>query len=132
MLKLSRRVEYGLIAVRHIALQHGGVCAAREIAQQNGIPYDLLSKVLQSLTRAGIIVSQQGMRGGYQLAHRPENISVSAVIRAIEGTETALMPCAEGTDLCELEKLCNIKSPLQLIQAKIEHVFSTMTVAEIA
>ncbi len=132
MLKLSRRVEYGLIAVQHMARVQGGVCAAREIAQQNNIPYDLLSKVLQSLVRAGIIVSQQGMRGGYQLALQPERITVSSVIRAIEGGEPALMPCAEGIDQCELEKLCNIKNPLQRIQAKIDQVFSTMTVAEIS
>ena len=96
------------------------------------MPYDLVAKVLQSLTRSGVIVSQQGINGGYVLARAAAAISIRSIITAIEGTDPALMPCVEGVEECELESLCNIKNPLMKIQSRITEVFDTMTVAEIA
>ena len=133
MLKLSRRVEYGIMAVQHIARAQGScVCTAKEISAAQHIPYELVAKVLQSLTRGGIIVSQQGVNGGYALARRADAISIYSIITAIEGNDPALMPCVEGVDECELEQLCNIKNPLMRIQSKISGVFQAMTVAEIS
>lgn len=133
MLKLSRRVEYGLMAVQHIAhAQPGAVSTAKEIAKAYNIPYELVAKVLQRLAKAGIIVSQQGVYGGYTLAKRSDEITIFSVIRAIEGADPALMPCAETAEGCELEKLCEIKNPLMKIQSRIVNMFSSMTLSEIA
>ena len=134
MLKLSRRVEYGLMAVQHIAHKPAGdVSTAKEIANTYNIPYELVAKVLQRLSRSGIIVSQQGIYGGYTLAKRSEEISIFSVIRAIEGTDPALMPCVEtnASEGCEFEKLCEIKNPLLKIQSRLIDMFSSMTVSEI-
>ena len=78
MIRLSKKVEYGLIAIRHIATKPlGEIVTAKEIAETYGIPYELLSKVLQKLTKSGLISSHQGMRGGYALARPPVEIPVS-------------------------------------------------------
>lgn len=137
MLKLSRRVEYGLMAVQHIAHKPpGDITTAREIAKTYDIPYELVAKVLQKLSRAGIAISIQGVNGGYTLAKPAEEIPVIAILRAIEGSEPALVPCVEtgGEEVhtsCEFEKMCEIKTPMMKIQSRLVNMFSTMRVSEI-
>jgi Rrf2 family protein len=131
MVRLSKRAEYGLIAIRHIAA-HREVLTAKEIATLYGIPYDLLAKVLQAMARNGLLVSHQGVRGGYTLARPASEIAVSAIIHAIEGTVPAIAQCmAEGAESCTVFTVCTIKSPLGKVQANIERAFSEMTLAEI-
>ena len=133
MIRLSKRVEYGLIAIRHIATKPAGeLVTAKEIADTYGIPYELLSKVLQKLTKSGLISSHQGMRGGYALARAPAEIPVSLIISAIEGTRQAIVQClSEGPQTCTVFTVCTIKSPLTKVQANIERAFSTMNLSEI-
>jgi Rrf2 family protein len=133
MIRLSKRVEYGLIAIRHIATKPAGeIVTAKEIADTYGIPYELLSKVLQKLTKSGLISSHQGMRGGYALARAPAEIPVSLIISAIEGTRQAIVQClSEGPQTCTVFTVCTIKSPLTKVQANIERAFSTMNLSEI-
>jgi Rrf2 family protein len=133
MVRLSKKVEYGLIAIRHIATRSvGEVVTAKEIADVYGIPFDLLAKVLQRLTKMQLIVSHQGMRGGYSLAKNPVDIPVAMIIHAIEGTTPMIAQCmADGPDSCTVFTACTIKSPLTKVQANIERAFSSMTLAEI-
>jgi Rrf2 family protein len=134
MVRLSKRVEYGLIAIRHIATrQYGEIVTAKEIAECYKIPYELLAKVLQKLTKAGLITSHQGVRGGYTLAKKPSEIPVSHVIHAIEGTRPVIAECLsdETRDVCTVFSVCTIKSPLAKVQANIESAFNAMTVSEI-
>jgi Rrf2 family protein len=134
MVRLSKRVEYGLIAIRHIAATHfGEIVTAKEIAETYRIPYELLAKVLQKLTKAGLIASHQGVRGGYTLAKKAGDIPVSHVIHAIEGTRPVIAEClAEGSgECCTVFSVCTIKFPLSKVQANIELAFNTMTVSEI-
>ncbi|HEX5315019.1 MAG TPA: Rrf2 family transcriptional regulator, partial [Candidatus Kapabacteria bacterium] len=76
MLRLSKRVEYGLVALQQLA-KRGTVLTAREIADENGISYDLVAKIMQDLKRDGMIYSHQGVRGGYGLMLAPQQISVT-------------------------------------------------------
>ena len=133
MVRLSKKAEYGLIAIRHIAAQPGrGLVTAKEIADIYRIPYDLLAKVLQKLTKAGLIISTQGVRGGYALAGNPAEIRVSTIINAIEGVTPMIAQCmAEGPDSCIVFTTCTIKSPLTKVQANIDRAFSSMTLSEI-
>jgi len=133
VVRLSKKVEYGLIAIRYIALQsNGDVVTAKEIADKHRISYELVAKVLQRLARAGLVASQQGVRGGYTLAKNPNEISISMIINAIEGNLPAIAQCmAEGPESCEVFRNCTIKLPLTKVQANIEQAFSSMTLAQI-
>ncbi len=71
MFRLSKKSDYGLIALKHLAQHHDESVSAREIAAQYHIPAELLAKVLQKLARKGLLVSQQGINGGYVLARAP-------------------------------------------------------------
>ncbi len=72
MLKLTKKADYGLIAMRHLA-QHAdlGACSAKDLAEMYSIPQEALAKILQRLTKAGLLVSQYGTNGGYTLARDP-------------------------------------------------------------
>ncbi len=133
MLQLSKKVEYGLIALRHMALkQRGQVFTAKEIALEYDLPYELLAKILQKLTRANIVVSTQGVRGGYALAQRPEEIQVSHVIRTIEEEKPMIAECyAEGTDTCSIFDACTIRKPLGKVQRNLDSLLQNMTIQEI-
>jgi len=133
MFKLSKKVEYGLIAVKHIA-EVGRVkpCSAKEISQEYDIPYELLSKILQKLKREKILLSIQGINGGYKLSRRPEKISLSAVMTAIEGS-SLFLECGHHQDpaTCKIYRTCSINKPLQKIQKGITHFFDTTKLSEI-
>lgn len=133
MVRLSKKVEYGLIAIRHIATRpYGELVTAKEIADAYGVPYELLAKVLQRLAKAGLILSVHGVRGGYTLARKPEEIPVSSIINAIEGARPVIAQClSDGPDSCDVFALCTIKSPLTRVQANIERAFNSMMLSEI-
>ncbi len=134
MLRLSKKVEYGIIAIRHIAAQHmhGTVTTAKEIADTYDISYELLAKVLQRLAKKGLISSYQGVHGGYTLARNANSISISSIINAIEGFSPAIAQCISGnSEKCEIFESCTIKNPLGKIQHNITEAFEKMMLSEI-
>jgi len=133
MVRLSKKVEYGLIAIRHVAARtNGDIVTARDIADAYGISYELLAKVLQRMAKAGLIISHQGVYGGYSLAKNPSEITVSMIINVIEGNVPMIAQCmVEGPTSCGVFDVCTIKSPLHKVQANIERAFESMTLAEI-
>ena len=133
MLKLSKKIEYGLIAIRHIAIngQHS-VVTAKEIADKNLLSFELLSKVLQMLVKSKIISSTQGMHGGYNLIMKPDEISLLNVIQAIDGTAQGIVDCiASGIDSCSIQNTCTIKSPLIKVQQNLNEQFYSMKISQI-
>ena len=133
MVRLSKKVEYGLIALRHMAARpFQEIVTTKEVADRYGIPYDLLAKVLQRLGKAGLVSSHQGVRGGYALAREPSAIPVSEIIQAIEGSVPMITQClSQGPTSCDVFDVCTIKSPLTKVQANIDRAFHNMTLSEI-
>jgi Rrf2 family protein len=133
MLQLSKKVEYALIALRHMAMNsHGQVFTAKEIAAKYNISYELLAKILQKLTKSGIVVSTQGMRGGYALAKRPDQIQVSYVINVIEEEKATIAECyAEGGENCSLFDACTIRKPLGKMQHNLNALLDKTTLEQI-
>ncbi|MBD3403975.1 Rrf2 family transcriptional regulator [candidate division GN15 bacterium] len=95
-MQLSRKADYALRAVRHIStLPKGKLGSINSIAEAESIPREFLAKILKDLTRSGILVSYQGVTGGYRLSRIPKEISFLDVIEAIEGP-IHLNLCTEG------------------------------------
>ncbi len=127
MLKLTKKTDYGLIAMRHLAEHHDlGACSAKDLAEMYGIPQEALAKILQKLVKSQLLVSQQGTNGGYLLARGPQEISALEVIRAIEGP-LFLTSCSTGKTDCEQVDRCNIREPLRKVSRTIEEVLSRLT-----
>lgn len=133
MLRLSKKADYALIALKHLAQKCSGAqsTSAREIAEQYDIPIELLAKVLQRLVRTGLLVSTQGTRGGYALSRPPNSISVADVIQAIDGPFTVTACSTDKTD-CEQYDKCSIRDPLWQIRERIAAALGTVTLSEMA
>src|SRR5687767_11535736 len=133
MLRLSKKTDYALIAMKHLALNQGGApsVSAREIAEQYDIPLELMAKVLQRLARSGLLVSTQGTRGGYTLRRPSDSISVADVIQAIDGPFT-VTACSTDDHACEQFEKCNVRDPLWRLRERIVQAMGTVSVAELA
>ncbi|TDJ66854.1 MAG: Rrf2 family transcriptional regulator [Planctomycetota bacterium] len=135
MLQLTKRTEYGLIALIHLADRDGDVVSVREIGEQYPVPLRLLAEVLKDLLGAGMLESQRGAAGGYRLARPAEQITLGEVVAALEG-EPALTSCqvpgAELSGECEVKPVCPIRSPLQRIRLGIWNLFQNTTVRSLA
>ena len=132
MLRLSKKADYALIAMKHLALRGDrGSSSAREIAALYDIPIELMAKVLQRLVRRGLLVSQQGTRGGYHLSRAPIQITVADVIQAIEGPVT-VTACSTDDGQCEQFSKCNVRDPLYRVRERILAALGECTIAELA
>jgi len=133
MLRLSKKADYALIAMKHLALRGDrGSSSAREIASLYDIPIELMAKVLQRLVRRGLLASHQGTRGGYQLARVPTQISVADVIQAIEGPVTVTACSTDEGQQCEQFSKCNVRDPLWRVRERILSALGECTIAELA
>ena len=132
MLRLSKKADYALIAMKHLALRSDrGSSSAREIAELYDIPIELMAKVLQRLVRRRLLVSQQGTHGGYQLARGPGQISVADVIQAIDGPVT-VTACSIDDERCDQFAKCNVRDPLWRVRERILTALGACTIAELA
>jgi Rrf2 family protein len=132
MLRLSKKADYALIAMKHLAQRDAGPSSsAREIAEHYDIPIELMAKVLQRLVRTGLLASTQGTRGGYMLGRPSSSISVVDVIEAIDGPITVTACSNENSD-CEQYRKCSIRDPLWQIKERIVEALGRVTIAEMA
>ena len=131
MLRFTKRADYGLMAIHHIAVhEDGGAVSAKRIADEFHIPSELLAKILQRLAKKRLITSHNGPKGGYVLARRATEISVGDVVRALEGP-IHIVSCLEASSDCPQMARCSLRRPVQKIQAAISQVLDTMSLAEL-
>ena len=130
MLRLSKKSDYALMAMKHLAMRQDAACSAREIAEAYEIPLELLAKVLQRLVRARLLVSVQGTRGGYRLGRPAPSIPVADVIQAVDGPVT-VTACSPDDHRCEQYSKCSIRDPLWKIRGRILDALTTVTVADL-
>jgi FeS assembly SUF system regulator len=130
MLKLSKKADYGLIAVKHLAA-HGtdGSCSASEIASACGISGPLMAKVLQRLAKCGLIISRHGSGGGYQLARDPREMSAFEVIDAIDGP-LVITSCVTIRGECEQATTCTVREPLRRVNDSILQILKAVTISQ--
>jgi FeS assembly SUF system regulator len=130
VLKLTKKADYGLIAMRHLAGRpRTAACSAKDVAEAYGLPQEALAKILQRLVRAKLLVSQQGAGGGYALARDARNISALEVIHAIEGP-LFMTSCSAHQGDCEQSRKCTVREPLRKVSEKIQQVLMRMKIAD--
>jgi Rrf2 family protein len=131
MLKFNKKTEYAIIAVMDMAIAtNGDLVTAKDLSQKYNLPRELLGKVLQGLARDGLIVSQQGVKGGYRLALAPDKIDFNLIIKATEGP-IHLVDCGVNDDCgCNQLDYCNIKTPMEFIQLELTNFFKSITLKD--
>jgi Rrf2 family protein len=132
MMKLSKKADYGLIALKHLAI-HGGVgsCSASDIADLYKMSTPLMAKVLQRLAKEGIVVARHGSSGGYTLARPATDISALDVIRAIEGP-LFITSCMTSRGACDVATTCSIREPLRRVNDSILDVLAKVTISQMS
>ena len=132
MLKLTKKADYGLIALKHLAVAGAkdATVSAKEIADAYRIPVPLLAKVLQKMAKAGFLKSEHGTNGGYRLKRDPGTISALEVIRAIDGP-IILTHCFTG-DECGQSDRCTVREPLRKVHEGILRLLASITISDMA
>ena len=130
MLKITRKVEYALIALRHMQLKESEeLTSTKEIATRYGVPQQLLAKTLQHMARDGIIEAVQGPTGGYRVATNLDQISMKDFFEKLEGP-LGMMDCYFDSECIQIGA-CNIRVPIQRINDNMRNLFSQMSVQEV-
>jgi Rrf2 family protein len=138
MLRLTKKADYGLMALKYLAEQTGpgmngdasAAQSAKDIAEAYHIPAQLLAKILQTLAKAGLLVSHAGTNGGYALARPAYEITAFEVIRAIDGP-LFITSCITIHGACDLAGHCTIKEPLRKVNDSIKDLLSGITINDL-
>ncbi len=132
MLRLTKKADYSLIALKHFAARQretGEAVSAKEVADGCGIPLPVLSKLLQKLGKTGFLVSEYGTNGGYRLARDPRLISALEVIRAIDGP-IVLANCFTADSYCGHIDRCTVRRPLRRIHEAILRLLESVSIED--
>jgi Rrf2 family protein len=132
MLRLSKKADYALIAVRYLATHSAERShSAADIAEVYGISSTLLAKILQRLARHGLVTARHGSGGGYQLARDPREISVLEVISAVDGPQM-ITSCITSHGTCGQSVTCTVREPLRRVNDSILQVLRTVTISQMS
>ena len=131
MLRLSKLGDYATVIMARMARDPGRHFSAAEMAGTVGIAAPTVSKLLKTLTRAGLLVSQQGSRGGYALARPPAEISLAQVIDAVEGP-LGITECGVEAGLCAYEHGCQVRLNWQRVNRVIRDALEGISLGEFA
>jgi FeS assembly SUF system regulator len=130
-MRLSRLADYGTVVMGYMAGDPAAVHTASGIAADVGVAPPTVSKLLKLLSRKGLLVSLRGSRGGYRLARRPDSITVTEVVEAVEGT-IALTECSGVACRCSLEPGCPVQRNWRQINRQLRRVLDGVTLADLA
>ena len=130
MLRVTKLADYGIVILTRLARQSAATSSARDIAAVSRLPLPVVSKILKLLARHELVASHRGIKGGYFLARRPEDITLAQVIRALEGP-IAVTECTDKIyGDCSLEKGCPVRNNWHRINHAIDQALETITLAE--
>ncbi|HEY0758584.1 MAG TPA: Rrf2 family transcriptional regulator [Acidisarcina sp.] len=131
MLRLTKKADYGLMALKFLAEhEQSPSLSAKDIAEAYHIPPQLLAKILQRLTKFGLLKSHAGMNGGYVLSRSAREITAFEVILAIDGP-FFITSCDTGTRSCDLANHCTIKEPLRRVTESISDVLKAIRISDL-
>ncbi len=131
MFKLSKKSDYGLMAINYIASHESeGIASTKRIAEEYNIPVELLAKILQRLARNGLIIGQNGPKGGYIMSRALSKISIGDVVQAIEGPIGIVSCYHDESAPCMQISKCTVRSPIKKIQENIVQYLNSITLDE--
>jgi Rrf2 family protein len=132
MNRINRKVEYALIALKHMrARAPGELTSAKEISALYGSPFDATARALQVLAQKGVLKSEQGAHGGYQITRDLSRVSLYELIEMILGPVGVAKCLHEGEGACEIRGTCNIVSPVQALNRRLVDFYKGLSVGEL-
>ncbi len=133
MNKLNRKIEYSLMALKHMVHKTPGeLTTAKEVSETFKTPFDATARVMQLMASHGLLKSEQGACGGYQITKDLAKVTMLELIEVIEGSPT-LVKCLnkEKEDFCEIQSTCNIVSPVHSLNQKLNEFYKSLTLKDL-
>lgn len=137
MLKINKKVEYALMALKFMAdkARHSSdgsaLTSAREVCDEFNTPFDTTAKVMQLMNNQDILRSTKGIKGGYSLNKNLNDITYMELVRLIEGKEHIGRVCEGKQGTCELYGKCNIATPVEKLNRKLNQFLETLTLEDL-
>ncbi|MGZ3788310.1 MAG: RrF2 family transcriptional regulator [Bacteriovorax sp.] len=135
MLKINKKVEYALMALKFMADKASvgelTLTSAREVCDEMGTPFDTTAKVMQLMNNQDILKSVKGIKGGYSLNKPLSDITYMELVRLIEGKSHIGRVCVGHKGTCELFGKCNISTPVEQLNRKLNSFLETLTLADL-
>ena len=130
-MQLTRAADYAVRVMIHLAILPAGTRVSRAaLADSADVPEHFLSKVLQSLGRARLVVAHRGTNGGFALAVSPEEVSILRIVEAIEGPLQLNLCLGRGG--CTRQGWCPAHLVWAEAQAALAQVLKNATIAKLA
>ncbi len=131
-MKLSTKGRYGARAALELALQYGkGLVLVRQIAKNQSISLRYLEHILNALRESGLVKSRRGMRGGYELAKPPSEITLGDIVRSVEGP-FCIVPClGNGRGGCDRRPICAMTETWGKVNDAIDTVLDSISLEDI-
>lgn len=134
-MQFTKAEEYGIFGVLYLAERdHQRVTPLSEISQEQDIPEKFLAKIFQSLSKAGILRSHRGVRGGFSLAKDPKEITIKEILETIQGPYH-LMKCLKDIQTCQNkygDDFCAFRELLRMAEDRLVSVFEQFSLADLA
>jgi Rrf2 family cysteine metabolism transcriptional repressor len=134
MIRFSTRGEYGLRMMMDLARRYGqGPQPLTEIARHEALPLAYLEQLAGKLRKAGLVTSQQGAHGGYQLSRAPELMSIGDVMRVLEGPISPMICATEGEteQLCDRQLFCSANLVWERVRDSVAQALDSLTLADL-
>lgn len=128
MLRVSKLTDYATVVMTCLAGAEG-VLSAQVLAERARLETPTVAKLLKQLAQAGLVESFRGVSGGYRLADEPKNISVAAIVEAMEGP-IGMTQCSAHEGQCGHEAHCGVRVNWQRISNAIEHALASVSLAD--
>jgi FeS assembly SUF system regulator len=132
MMRVTNLADYAVLLLCRMADSGSKLTSANELSARTGVPIPTVSKILGTLSRAGILNSQRGLKGGFALSRPTSNISVADIVEAVDGP-ICLTACIDDPNHnCEYEDVCNAQPHWAKINSAVHDALSQMSLADVS
>lgn len=131
MNRMNRKLEYALMALKHMAgKMPGQLTSAKEVVEATGGPFDATARVMQLMAQKGLLRSEHGAHGGYVIVRDLNKVSLYDLMEIVLGP-VEIVKCLHGSGRCEIEETCNVQSPINILNRKLTDFYRSLSLTEI-
>lgn len=131
MVVIPRQVEYAVMALSAMAAaKPREVFAARALCKSHGAPFDVMSRTLQRLHRAGVLRAVRGVAGGYELIRGVDELTLLELFDAVSGRLSAAR-CTGGAGKCRMRETCQVSGSMRTLDVRIRALYAAVRVRDL-
>jgi Rrf2 family transcriptional regulator, cysteine metabolism repressor len=132
MLRVNKKMEYGIIALLYLDTKEDKVASVREIATECGVPETLLSKIMQSMKSKTWVSAVYGNHGGYRLNQSLSDINLFDLTQTLVGPVHVASCLDPGSPECPAHSQCSIITPMTVLNQKLVDLFQSTSLETLA